>query len=88
MKNKKLIRTCIGCRKKKEKYDLIRIIKNTNGEFVVDLSGRMEGRGAYICKNEECLKKAEKSNRLKTALKSNVENNVYEKLRGVIFDGD
>ena len=86
MKNKKETRTCIGCRKKKEKYDLIRIVKDINGEITVDLSGKMKGRGAYICKNEECFNKAIKYNRIKTALKTNVENKVNEELRGVIFD--
>ena len=86
MKNKKLTRTWIGCRKKKEKDDLIRIVKNSEGKIMVDLNGKMAGRGAYICKDEECFNRAVKSNKLKIALKTNVEDKVYEKLRGVIFD--
>ena len=81
-----MTRTCIGCREKKYKQELIRIVCNKNNEISVDLKQRLEGRGAYICKNEECLKKVQKGNRLKNALKTKVENEKYEELRGVIFD--
>lgn len=81
-----MTRTCIGCREKKNKQELIRIVCNKNNEISVDLKQRLEGRGAYICKNEECLKKVQKGNRLKNALKTKVENEKYEELRGVIFD--
>ena len=50
-------RTCLGCNEKKDKKDLIRIVKNKNGEIYIDITGKMEGRGTYICKSEECLKK-------------------------------
>ena len=81
-----MTRTCIGCREKKNKQELIRIVCNKNNEISVDLKQRLEGRGAYICRNEECLKKVQKGNRLKNALKTKVENEKYEELRGVIFD--
>ena len=81
-----MTRTCIGCREKKNKQELIRIVCNKNNEISVDLKQRLEGRGAYICKNEECLKKVQKGNRLKNALKTKVENEKYEELRGVIFE--
>ena len=54
-------RTCIGCNTKKDKKDLIRIVKNKNEEIKVDLTGKMDGRGTYICKQEECLNKAIKN---------------------------
>ena len=55
-------RTCIGCNVKKEKRDLIRIVINKENEVKVDLTGKMQGRGAYICNNIECLEKAVKTN--------------------------
>ena len=81
-----MTRTCIGCRNKKNKQELIRIVCNKNNEITVDLKQKLEGRGAYICKNEECFKKVQKGNMLKKALKMNVQNEKYEELRGVIFD--
>ena len=57
-------RTCLGCNEKKDKKDLIRIVKNKNGEIYIDITGKMEGRGTYICKSEECLKKLIKNKRL------------------------
>lgn len=68
MKNKKLTRTCIACRTKKQKSELIRMVVR-NGEIVKDLRQKLEGRGAYICDNEQCLEIAIKSNKLKRALK-------------------
>ena len=79
MKNKKETRTCIGCRKKDYKYNLIRMVKNTDIEL--DLKFNKQGRGFYICKNEECLKKAIKNK----GLKLNLDNKKYDELRGVIL---
>lgn len=84
--SKKLTRTCIGCRTKKDKDNLVRIVINKTGSIEVDLEQKKDGRGAYICKSEECFAKAEKGNRLKNALKTNINNKKYEELRGVIFD--
>ena len=86
MKNSKETRTCIGCREKKNKQELVRIVNSKEKGIIVDLTQKEKGRGAYICKNEECFNKAIKYNRFKTALKTNVENKVNEELRGVIFD--
>ena len=63
MKNKCLTRTCISCRAKKDKKELIRIVKNKDGVIKVDLSQRLEGRGAYICDNIICFDKMQKGNR-------------------------
>ncbi len=70
MKNSKLTRTCIGCRQKRQKTELIRII-NHNGSVQVDLKQKLEGRGAYICKNKKCFETIRKGNKLKNALKTN-----------------
>ena len=86
MKNKCLTRTCISCRAKKDKKELIRIVKNKNGVIKVDLSQRLEGRGAYICEDKNFFDKMQKGNILKSTLKISVDNKKYEELRGVIFD--
>ncbi len=79
-------RTCMGCNEKKDKKDLIRIVKLPNGEINIDKSGKMPGRGAYICDNIQCLEKAVKTKRIERVLETKIENTIYEKLRGVIID--
>lgn len=78
-------RTCMGCNEKKDKKDLIRIVKNKE-EINLDKTGRMQGRGAYICDNIECLEKAIKSKRIERTFETKIQNDIYEKLRGVIID--
>ena len=79
-------RTCMGCNEKKDKQALIRIVKNKDNEIHVDKTGKMSGRGAYICNNIECLEKAIKTKRLERALGMQISNEIYENLRGVIID--
>ena len=78
-------RTCIGCNVKKNKNELIRIVKNKDGNISIDRTGKAEGRGAYICDSEECLKKAIKSKRLERTFETNISDEIYENLRGVII---
>lgn len=79
-------RTCMGCNEKKDKKDLIRVVKSSNGEINIDKSGKMPGRGAYICDNIQCLEKAIKTKRIERVLESKIEDTIYEKLRGVIVE--
>ena len=79
-------RTCMGCNLKKDKKDLIRIVKNKENEINVDKTGKLQGRGAYICKDEKCLEKAKKTKRLDRVLEMKIPDEIYGKLRGVIFD--
>lgn len=79
-------RTCMGCNEKKDKKDLIRIVKNKEKGIVVDKSGKIEGRGAYICNEIECLEKIVKSKRLEKKLECKIDEEIYSKLRGVIID--
>ena len=83
--NKKYIplRRCMGCNERKEKDKLIRIVRNGN-RIELDLSGKKDGRGAYICKNEECLNKAIKNKRLSRSLKEEISQELYEKIRGIL----
>ena len=73
-------RKCIACQDRDKKKELIRIVKNKEGEIFIDLTGKANGRGAYICKDCECLKKAIKSKALNRAFKMEVPDEVYEKL--------
>lgn len=79
-------RTCMGCNEKKDKKDFIRIVKNKQGEINVDKTGKLQGRGAYICDNIKCLEKLQKSKRLERVFEIKIADEIYEKLRGVILD--
>ena len=79
-------RTCMGCNSKKDKKDFIRIVKNKENEINIDTTGRMEGRGAYICDNIDCLNKLIKSKRLEKVFDMKISEEIYESLRGVILD--
>lgn len=76
----------MGCNEKKDKKSLIRIVKNKEGIINIDKTGKLEGRGAYICDSIECLEKVIKSKRLERVFEAKIEEEVYNKLRGVISD--
>lgn len=80
-------RTCMGCNAKKDKKELIRIVKNKSGEINIDKTGKMQGRGAYICNDIKCLESVIKSKRLEKTLEICINEEVYQKLRGVIIEG-
>lgn len=75
----------MGCNNPKEKNDLLRIVKSKEGEISVDLTGKKNGRGAYICRDEECLKKLQKSKRLERVFETELPEEIYENIRGVII---
>ena len=80
-------RTCTGCRQVKNKKDLIRVVRDKEGNVFVDVTGRQNGRGAYICPNEECLEKAEKNKGLEKTLKiSQISEEVYQQLKKELGD--
>lgn len=79
------LRRCMACNEQKEKGELIRIVKSKDGKLEIDLSGKKNGRGAYICKKEECLNKVKKSKRLERVLDIKIEDEFYESIRGVII---
>ncbi len=82
---KKPERTCIACNEQKEKQELLRIVKSKEGLIEIDETGKKNGRGAYICKKEECLEKLIKSKRLQKVFETEIENELYENIRGVII---
>ena len=75
-------RMCVGCQAFKDKKVLVRIVRTPAGEIAIDKTGKLSGRGAYLCLNRECLNSAHKAKRLERALKMPVPNEVYENLRG------
>ena len=79
-------RTCMGCNEKKDKKELIRIVKNKNNEISIDRTGKQDGRGAYICDDIKCLEKVIKSKRLEKVFDYKISDEIYENLRGVILD--
>ncbi|MCI8956683.1 MAG: YlxR family protein [Eubacterium sp.] len=81
------MRTCIGCRQSKDKKELIRVVRNKENQIFVDLTGKQNGRGAYICADADCLEKAMKNKGLEKTLKiSNVSEEVIEALKEQLGD--
>ncbi|KKY02588.1 nucleic-acid-binding protein implicated in transcription termination [Paraclostridium benzoelyticum] len=81
-------RKCIACQDRDNKKELIRIVKNKEGQIFLDKTGKANGRGAYICNCSECLKKAIKSNALSRAFKMEIPEEVYESLIKEIEDDE
>ena len=73
-------RQCMGCRERKAKREMIRVVRCTDGTVNLDFGGKMNGRGAYICPNPECLKKVRKSKALDRSLEVSIPDEVYERL--------
>ena len=79
MKQKKIpMRNCKGCNEMKPKKELIRIVKSPEGEISLDLTGKKNGRGAYICHSVECFKKVRKSKRLEKEFECKIPDEVYD----------
>ena len=73
-------RQCMGCRERKAKRELIRVVRGTDGTVSLDFGGKLNGRGAYICPQPECLIKARKAKRLERSLEVAIPDEVYERL--------
>ncbi len=81
MAEKKMpMRQCTGCREMKLKKEMIRVIKTNENEILIDATGRKNGRGAYICPNQECLAKARKNKGLERSFKMAIPAEIYDKL--------
>lgn len=78
-------RTCVGCMQKKDKKDLIRIVKNKQNEIFIDKTGKKEGRGIYICNSIDCLEKAIKTRKIEKSFETNISEEIYNDLRGVVL---
>ena len=79
-------RMCTGCMEMKDKKQLISVVRNKEGEISIDMTGKKPGRGAYICKNIDCLEKAIKAKRLERNLEVNIDEEVFIKLKEEIND--
>ena len=80
MQKKIPMRQCLGCREAKPKKELIRVVRSPEGEISLDFKGKASGRGAYICHDPQCLKKAIKSKALERAFSTQIPPEIYDKL--------
>ena len=79
--NKKIpLRQCVGCGNMMNKKEMIRVLKTPEGPIVLDFTGKKNGRGAYLCRQEECLQKARKNKGLERSFKMAIQNEVYDEL--------
>lgn len=86
MSKKIPLRQCVGCNEMKSKKEMLRILKTAENEVILDATGKLNGRGAYLCKNEECLKRAIKQKGIERSLKMNIDKTVYGKLEKEFLD--
>ena len=82
MQKKIPMRQCLGCREMKPKRELTRVVRSPEGDISIDMKGRLPGRGAYVCPNEDCLKKALRSRALERALGCPMPDGLEEALKG------
>ena len=80
-------RRCTGCGEHFPKSVMIRVLRTPDGEIVLDVAGKRSGRGAYICKNSSCLKKARKARRIETSLECRIPDEVYDRLEEELASG-
>ena len=80
MQKKIPMRQCMGCRERKSKKEMIRVVRTTEGAVSLDFSGKLNGRGAYVCPDMACLKKALKSRALDRALEVTIPQEVIDRL--------
>lgn len=78
------LRRCLGCFESKPKNELYRIVKTTDGEIILDKTGKKNGRGAYICCSKECLEKAIKYKRLEKEFEMKISDDIYNELRNIM----
>ena len=81
-------RQCLGCNEHKPKIELLRVVKTPDGEIVLDFTGKKSGRGAYICRDVKCLKKARKSKRIDANLGISVPEEVYDKMESELVENE
>ncbi len=80
MSKKIPLRQCVGCGEMKSKKEMMRVLKTPEGPIVLDVTGKKNGRGAYLCKSADCLKKARKNKGLERSFKMSIPDEVYEGL--------
>ena len=80
MQKKIPMRQCVGCREMRPKRELVRVVKSPEGEITLDFKGKAPGRGAYVCPNVDCLKKARKAKALERGVDCQIPQEVYDAL--------
>ena len=88
MEKKIPTRRCTGCGEHFPKNTLIRVLRTPEGEVVLDLTGKRSGRGAYICKSRDCLKKARRAKRLESSLECSIPDEVYARMEEELAVGE
>lgn len=89
MTTKKIpMRMCIGCREMKPKRELIRVVKTPENEIKLDTTGKLNGRGAYVCPCSDCLKKVRKINALSHTFSMKIENEIYDRLEAELKENE
>ena len=89
MQQKKIpVRMCAGCNQHLPKKELVRVVRSKEGVLSVDLTGKKSGRGVYLCRDVECLRKARKAKRLERALECEIPDEVYQRLEEEISQSD
>lgn len=87
-KRKIPLRRCVACQELKDKKQLLRIVKTPNDEVMIDVTGKISGRGAYLCGSVHCLKSAKKTGALDRALKTKVSFDIYQRLENEFIFGE
>ena len=87
MEKKIPMRQCLGGREMKPKKDLIRVVRSPEGEISLDFKGKASGRGAYVCPDPKCLKKAIKARALERAFSAQIPPEIYERLESQMEGG-
>ncbi|MBQ0134354.1 MAG: YlxR family protein [Clostridiales bacterium] len=82
------VRQCLGCREQKAKSELLRVVRSPEGTISLDFRGKASGRGAYICRSAECLKKAVKSRALERSLETPIPEEIFAQLSAQMEAGD
>ena len=77
---KKTLRKCVACGERKEKHELVRIVRNKEEGILVDDTGRKNGRAAYLCRDLDCVEKAKKNKQLERALNTKIDQDIYEEI--------
>lgn len=78
------LRKCISCGENKPKKELIRVVRTNDGSIVIDTTGKVNGRGAYLCSNINCLETSAKTNKLSRSLQTEVKEEIYKELKEFI----
>ncbi|HIZ55589.1 MAG TPA: YlxR family protein [Firmicutes bacterium] len=81
------LRMCTGCNQMKPKKEMVRVVKSPEGEISIDLTGKKSGRGAYVCRNIECLQKARKSRRFEKSFSQKIPDAVYDQMEADLREG-